>query len=352
MVALCRGEMERSKSEIQRLRAQIVEREKDRDAALAEKERLREAGHAKDLRLEQLQERSAGGNAPEVQEAEKRSQEALVRLGSAEQSALQAQQDLASVRGECTALQAEMSAISEAFEQVQGQNTRLLEDLQQKDEASTKLVAERLRADQESSLLKAERKLLEEKASVADKFRASLDELRASVDEQSKLSREALGKKDEEQRHLQGMVEKQKKDAREAHLEAQTAVEQLKAVREQAQRASDRESKQAAAASGDAMLVKRLEQERDQLQRRVNRLGAASTGGLASSEAEEQVDYYRRMVKCTLCKENEKNAIIIKCCHTFCRSCIEERLANRNRKCPACSQQFDYQSVKELFLTN
>ena len=33
-------------------------------------------------------------------------------------------------------------------------------------------------------------------------------------------------------------------------------------------------------------------------------------------------------------------------------SCIDERLANRNRKCPACSQQFDYQSVRELYLTN
>ena len=113
---------------------------------------------------------------------------------------------------------------------------------------------------------------------------------------------------------------------------------------------------QAGKATDESMQVKRLQQERDTLQRRVSRLSASASagagGGVASSEVEEQVDYYRRMVKCTLCQENEKNAIIIKCGHTFCRDCIDDRLSNRNRKCPACSQQFDYQGVKELFLTN
>ena len=91
------------------------------------------------------------------------------------------------------------------------------------------------------------------------------------------------------------------------------------------------------------MQLKRLQQEKDGLQRKVTRLtasiAAGGGGGGASSGADEQVDYYRRMVKCTLCQENEKNAIISKCGHTFCRDCIDERLANRNRKCPACSQQ-------------
>jgi len=278
-----------------------------------------------------------------------------VRLGSAEQRALQAQQGLSSVKGECAALQAEVGAISEAFEEVQNQNVRLLEDVQQKDEAATKLMTERLRSDHEAGLLKAERKLLEEKASVAEKLRTSLDELQKSLDEQSKLARDALGKKDEEGRHLQAMVDKHKKDASTAYREAQAAAEQLKTQQKTAQAAADRQSKQVSKSSDESMQVKRLQQEKDVLQRKVTRLtasAAAGGGGGASSGADEQVDYYRRLVKCTLCQENEKNAIISKCGHTFCRDCIDERLANRNRKCPACSQQFDYQGVKELFLTN
>ena len=201
-------------------------------------------------------------------------------------------------------------------------------------------------------LLKQERKLLEEKAGVADKLRGSLDELRQSLDEQSKLSRDALGKKDEEQRALQQLVEKHKKDAREAQAEASGIGQQLKAQQEVARRATDSASKQAAAATDDAMQVKRLQQERDQLQRRVNRLSAASAAPGASSEVDEQVSFWRSKVKCTLCQENEKNAVITKCFHTFCHDCIDTRLANRNRKCPACSLQFSYHDVKELFLTH
>ena len=46
------------------------------------------------------------------------------------------------------------------------------------------------------------------------------------------------------------------------------------------------------------------------------------------------------------------SAVITKCWHAFCRDCIQTRLDNRDRKCPACSQQFDYQSVKDLYLTS
>ena len=73
---------------------------------------------------------------------------------------------------------------------------------------------------------------------------------------------------------------------------------------------------QASKSSDEAMQVKRLQQEKDVLQRKVTRLTAsiaAGGGGGASSGADEQVDYYRRMVKCTLCQENEKNAVIVKC---------------------------------------
>ena len=59
-----------------------------------------------------------------------------------------------------------------------------------------------------------------------------------------------------------------------------------------------------------------------------------------------------RRVKCPLCKINDKDAVIVKCCHTFCRGCIDHRLNLRNRKCPTCGVGIDFQSVKELFLTS
>ena len=72
----------------------------------------------------------------------------------------------------------------------------------------------------------------------------------------------------------------------------------------------------------------------------------------AASDMEDQMELYRTKVKCSLCRVNDKDAVISKCMHAFCRECIQKRLDVRNRKCPACSQQFDYQAVKDLYLTN
>ena len=64
----------------------------------------------------------------------------------------------------------------------------------------------------------------------------------------------------------------------------------------------------------------------------------------------EQLDYYRSMVKCPLCKNSNKDTVITKCGHAFCRDCIDSRLSLRERKCPGCSQVFDKSYVKDLWL--
>ena len=79
--------------------------------------------------------------------------------------------------------------------------------------------------------------------------------------------------------------------------------------------------------------------------------GKAAAASLANDPVQEQLEFYRNKVKCTLCRVNDKDAIISKCMHAFCRECIQKRLDVRNRKCPACALQFDFQSVKDLFLT-
>ena len=67
--------------------------------------------------------------------------------------------------------------------------------------------------------------------------------------------------------------------------------------------------------------------------------------------ADEQLEFYKGMVKCPLCKRSDKDCLITKCGHAFCRDCIDERLASRNRKCPSCNQVFGQDLVGSLFLS-
>ena len=88
--------------------------------------------------------------------------------------------------------------------------------------------------------------------------------------------------------------------------------------------------------------MKRLAAERDALQRRVSRFQAAGRTETAAGQSalEEQVEFYKKLVKCPLACNRDKS-VVTKCGHSFCRECIDHRLNLRNRKCPTCSVVID-----------
>jgi len=57
----------------------------------------------------------------------------------------------------------------------------------------------------------------------------------------------------------------------------------------------------------------------------------------------------REKLNCAVCKEREKQVMLAKCMHMFCRQCIKEQQAARNRACPLCKKKFDPNSdVKQV----
>jgi E3 ubiquitin-protein ligase BRE1 len=50
---------------------------------------------------------------------------------------------------------------------------------------------------------------------------------------------------------------------------------------------------------------------------------------------------FQNLVICSVCRSNFKNTILKGCGHVFCNSCVDDRLANRMRKCPSCNKAFD-----------
>ena len=74
--------------------------------------------------------------------------------------------------------------------------------------------------------------------------------------------------------------------------------------------------------------------------------------GLNSSDTEiiEDLERYKKVIRCSLCDTNIKNSVLIKCSHTFCDSCIENRLKARQRKCPICQSEFNSNDVKKIYL--
>lgn len=58
----------------------------------------------------------------------------------------------------------------------------------------------------------------------------------------------------------------------------------------------------------------------------------------------------RSFALCTICRKDFKNTAIKVCGHTFCNSCVADRLANRMRKCPNCSSPFSSNDVMTIHM--
>ncbi|KAI0971164.1 hypothetical protein F4678DRAFT_433921 [Xylaria arbuscula] len=56
------------------------------------------------------------------------------------------------------------------------------------------------------------------------------------------------------------------------------------------------------------------------------------------------------MATCSICKKDFKNTVIRGCGHIFCRGCVDDRLANRMRKCPNCNKAFDKNDIMTIHL--
>lgn len=76
---------------------------------------------------------------------------------------------------------------------------------------------------------------------------------------------------------------------------------------------------------------------------------AASGVGLVK-ELEEELVNYKKIMKCNSCHIRDKNAVILKCMHCFCKNCLDIRLETRQRKCPNCGDPFGASDVKQIFL--
>ncbi|KAF9482162.1 BRE1-domain-containing protein [Pholiota conissans] len=92
---------------------------------------------------------------------------------------------------------------------------------------------------------------------------------------------------------------------------------------------------------------KDLEKEMAQLRKRRklepnSKLSDAESDKLANLEA---------LINCSTCREDNafRSTIITKCMHTFCKSCVDARLATRQRKCPACNLAFGQSDVHQFY---
>lgn len=82
-------------------------------------------------------------------------------------------------------------------------------------------------------------------------------------------------------------------------------------------------------------------------------LNGLSNSTLLSDDVESlkaQLGDYKRLLKCSACGIRFKSHCILRCMHTFCFECLDDRVRSRQRKCPSCALAFDKADIKQVYL--
>jgi E3 ubiquitin-protein ligase BRE1 len=74
----------------------------------------------------------------------------------------------------------------------------------------------------------------------------------------------------------------------------------------------------------------------------------------AKSEFEvlrREMEEYKTKIMCRCGADREREVVLKTCPHIFCKKCIDDTTANRNRKCPICSVRFTKTDIHEIVWT-
>ncbi|KAJ2917788.1 hypothetical protein MD484_g2643, partial [Candolleomyces efflorescens] len=88
----------------------------------------------------------------------------------------------------------------------------------------------------------------------------------------------------------------------------------------------------------------------EQIQRLRQEAATKAVHDHSSSKDDSEYQLLRSLLLCSTCESNFRAVIITKCMHTFCKPCVDARIATRQRKCPACAVPFAQSDVSTLFL--
>uniref|UniRef100_A0A915NH34 E3 ubiquitin protein ligase n=1 Tax=Meloidogyne floridensis TaxID=298350 RepID=A0A915NH34_9BILA len=108
--------------------------------------------------------------------------------------------------------------------------------------------------------------------------------------------------------------------------------------------------KKASTHEADANKIKRLEEEKSSMKRKLDRAKKMEKLENVDQVIQEENRILRESLTCPSCKVRRKNAILEKCHHVFCFECIRQRYDNRRRKCPKCNAAFGANDYHRIYL--
>jgi E3 ubiquitin-protein ligase BRE1 len=242
-------------------------------------------------------------------------------------------------------------------------NSRLLKQSMEKDDMNAKSLSTILHLKQLSEQLELEKEILEKKVkgnqqlALAARLAANAKE---RVEEEAMREKVAIEEALEKAKIDLKTIEKEKKELENElvikKISLDKLVSNINVVTERCnhlvQESSKREKERIQL---DESLMKAKNEVADHLKRAKAAENDDKKGDKVDSSVRvEHLNTYVNSLKsrivCPVCNTRDKQVIIMRCRHMFCRQCIDTNIENRNRKCPGCGQKFSGKDISDIWL--
>ncbi|KAH8488356.1 hypothetical protein H0E87_024143 [Populus deltoides] len=244
----------------------------------------------------------------------------------------------------------EIETIGQAYDEMQTQNQHLLQQITERDDYNIKLVLEGVRARQLRDSLLMDKQTMEKEIQQANISLDFFDVKAARIEDQLKNCSDQVHKLAEDKFQRSVMLENTQKklldvrrssnQARESLEDSQSRVERSRAALLEVQIDLEKER----------FDKRRMEEELEVARRKFSHLQEHTEGSLIVEKLQQELREYREIVKCSICHDRPKEAVITKCYHLFCNPCIQRIVESRYRKCPVCSMSFGHNDVKPVYI--
>ncbi|GAA6018504.1 hypothetical protein JCM10207_007199 [Rhodosporidiobolus poonsookiae] len=317
--------------------------------------RAREDLHRAKTRLEKL-ERLCGT------EADPGTRELVEKLREKEDEVKRAEAKVKSGEAATNMLYGEIDRMSTAWAALDEQNASKVFNLASLEDKIQRLNADKAKADnryfgtmRQKDALANENAVLTKLAEKQQQKVEAANEIQRSIAQQLTSAEKEISLHQKNVRAYQDNLAQLKRDNAELTLRsdknAQHLVELNAALSE---RITQAETECALRSKADERAAK-LERQLQTAQEKADAAKApASSGGGGADPAEvRELKRYNadlsQMLKCSTCSLRLKEVVLTRCGHAYCRPCVDDRLANRLRRCAQCQTGFGAQDCITIY---
>lgn len=243
----------------------------------------------------------------------------------------------------------ELEAVAKAFEELTEQNSKLQTKLNERDDKIAFWKAEKLKYDMWYSNASKEKDVLQKSLSEFQERYGKYGNLFAGdVEASIKSLNDRTAELERDSSLKDNYIDSLKRKISEQSVAISEITSKYEALAQMHNAIKESFSGKEARFEDMAFAKRRLAEENAILSKKLHSF--ENNPSAVSKDVLEQLDIYRKLLKCSSCNLHDKQVALNRCMHVFCKECIDIRLETRQRKCPLCLDPFGANDVRTIYL--